>query len=123
MAEDKPKRKRRTKKQMVEATMDEIEADAKAYQEAHKTESTNTEFPEIVLPCRGYFKEYDQGMYVENLQIAMNRIMLSNIPVTGMYDAATMRAVESFEEKYGGYVNGKFAELELIAYNKLRGVK
>lgn len=111
---------RKTKKQKLEEEMNEIEQEAKEYE---KKQDENYEFPIIVLPCRGYFKELDQGMYVRNLQLAMNRIMLANIPVTGYYDADTMRAVEEFEKKYGGCVNGKFGETELIAYNKLRGVK
>lgn len=122
MAETKPKRKRKTKAEKLEEEMNQIEQEAKEYTEEHKPADT-LEFPPIVLPCRGYFKKFDHGMYVENLQYAMNRIIEANIPVTGEYDAETMRAVEKFEEKYGGCVNGKFGETELIAYNKLRGVK
>lgn len=118
----KTTRKRTTKKDKLEKAMDEVEKDAVEYQKA-ETADKNQEFPIIVLPCRGYFKKLDRGMYVENLQTAMNHLVEANIPVTGEYDDATMCAVEKFEEQYGGYVNGKFAEPELIAYNKLRGVK
>lgn len=122
MAETKPKRKRKTKAEKLEEEMNQIEQEAKEYAERHKPADT-LEFPPIVLPCRGYFKKFDHGMYVENLQLAMNRIVEANIPVTGEYDAETMEAVEKFEKEYGGCVNGKFGETELIAYNKLRGVK
>ena len=122
MAETKPKRKRKTKKEVLEEQMTEIEQEAKEYVEEHKPVDTD-EFPPIALPCRGYFTEFDHGKYVENLQLAMNRIVESNVPVTGEYDAATMKAVEKFEMKYGGCVNGKFGHTELKAYNKLRGVK
>lgn len=119
MAETKPKRKRRTKAQMLEEKLNEIEQEAKDYEKDYE----RTEFPPVVLPCRGYFKFLDSGMYVENLQYALNRIMGANVPTTGIYDEETMAAVEKFEEKYGGCVNGKFGETELIAYNKLRGVE
>ena len=129
MAEKETKKKTTRKKTIskkkqaeIEQAMDEIEQLAKEAV-VEKKEVENTEFPPIVLPCRGYFKELDQGLDVENLQRAMNRIVLTNIPITGIYDAETMSAVEKFEEQYGGCVNGKFGETELKAYNKLRGVK
>lgn len=128
MAETKTKKKttekKLTKKQVkkIKEAMDEIEQDAKEYI-AENTPDENTEFPPIVLPCRHYFKELDRGLNVENLQIAMNHIMESGLELTGIYDAPTMKAVEEFEKKYGGCVNGKFGETELKAYNKLRGVK
>lgn len=110
------------RKAKTEKIMNEVEQEAKAYEEQVETEK-NLEFPLIVLPCRGYFKKLDHGMYVENLQTAMNHIVMANIPVTGEYDDATMRAVEKFEEQYGGCINGKFGGTELKAYNKLRGVR
>lgn len=129
MAETKTKKKTTTKKKMtkkqvekIKAEMDEIEAEAKAFV-AENTPEYNTEFPPIVLPCRQYFKELDHGLNVENLQIAMNHIIEANIEVTGIYDKPTMDAVEEFERRYGGCVNGKFGETELKAYNKLRGAK
>lgn len=113
-------KKKMTKKQekKLEEDMAEVEQAAKEYEAKE-----NQEFPPIVLPCRGYFREWDFGQNVTNLQLAMNRIMLANIPVTGEYDKDTMAAVEEFEKKYGGCVNGRFGETELIAYNKLRGAK
>ena len=118
MATEKKKRTRKTKAEKLEEQMNEVEQAAKEY-----IAEDEQEFPPIILPCRGYFREWDSGQSVTNLQLAMNRIMLANIPVTGEYDKDTMAAVEQFEKKYGGCVNGKFGETELIAYNKLRGAK
>lgn len=116
--------KRMTKKQeeKMQKAMDEIEQDAIEYQ---KTESVdkNEEFPPVVLPCRGYFREMDRGIDVERLQVALNRVMEVGIEESGVYDDATMKAVELFEQKYGGCVNGRFGETELKAYNKLRGAE
>lgn len=116
------KRGRKTKEEKLNETLAEVDEAVAEYEAEHK-EPYNEEFPQIVLPCRKYFRENDEGSYVRNLQIAMNHIMCTNVPVTGMYDAETMKAVELFEEKYGGCVNGRFGETELIAYNKLRGAK
>ena len=119
--------KKKTKKQLAEeakteAMMDEVEKEAKELIKKDETDG-GLEFPPIILPPRGYFNEWDYGDSVRNLQLAMNRIMLANIPVTGEYDKETMAAVEEFEKKYGGCVNGKFGTTELIAYNKLRGAE
>ena len=122
MTEKKPKKRYKTKKEKLEEELNEVEQEAKEVAE-ELAASDNLEFPPIVLPCRGYFTFLDQGMYVRNLQLVMNRLMLANIPVTGVYDTDTMNAVEAFEKKYGGCVNGKFGHEELVAYNKLRGVK
>lgn len=112
---------KKTKAEKLEEQLNEVTEAAEEYERTQ--EPLNEEFPRIVLPCRKYFRENDEGSNVVNLQIAMNHLMCANIPVTGTYDAETMKAVELFEQKYGGCVNGKFGETELIAYNKLRGAK
>ena len=115
------KRGSKTKAEKTEKLAKEVTEEAEKYVEAQKQE--NQEFPVIVLPCRGYFRKWDFGDNVRNLQIAMNRLMLTGITENGEYDDDTMKAVEQFEKKYGGYINGKFGREELAAYNKLRGTK
>lgn len=116
------KRGTKTKAEKVEKLAKEVTEEAEKYVEAQEQDQ-NQEFPVIVLPCRGYFRKWDFGDNVKNLQIAMNRLMLTGITENGEYDDDTMKAVEQFEKKYGGYVNGKFGREELAAYNKLRGTK
>ena len=124
MAEKTTKKKRvpkKVKEAMVEAKMNEVEQAAKEYQEEHKPD-INEEFPPIALPCRGYFKELDHGLDVQNLQLMLNRVVLTNLEIDGEYGEKTMEAVKEFETKYGGVVNGKFGHEELVIYNKMRGI-
>ena len=118
------KRGRKTKKEELEKLQAEVDEAVAEYVEEHKEPvEENYEFPPITLPARGYFRQWDYGESVKNLQLAMNCILLANIPVTGEYDADTAKAVVHFENKYGGCPNGKFGKTELDAYNKLRGTK
>lgn len=116
------KRKRKTKKEKLEEEMNAIEQDAKAYEEKNKIDYDEG-LPAFALPPRGYFTRFDQGANVEKLQIMLNHLMKSNINVSGIYDDATIKAVKTFEEKYGGCQNGLYGREEQEAYIKLRGVK
>lgn len=102
---------------------DKLAAVDKAIEEYEAEQPENLEFPPITLPGRKYFKLFDEGDNVKNLQIAMNHLMCTNVPVTGIYDSETIDAVTQFEEKYGTDPNGRFGLSDLKKYNKLRGVK
>lgn len=114
--------KRKTKKEKLEEEMNEVEQEAKEFEESNKVDYDEN-LPAFALPPRGYFTRFDQGEGVEKLQIMLNHLMNSNINVSGLYDDDTMKAVRSFEEKYGGCQNGLFGREEQEAYIKLRGVK
>ena len=121
----KPRKKKTTKetkktakkKQVIETdTIAEIEKEAKEIVAKRKAE-----LPDITLPPRGYFAKGDRGTNVEMLQVALNNLLDSNIPVDGKLDALTISAVKEFENLYDGFPNGMFGVTELKAYNKLRG--
>ena len=111
---------RKTKAQKLEEKLDELD---KAIEEYETEQTENLEFPTIELPGRKYFRLFDEGDNVKNLQIAMNHLMCTNVPVTGIYDSETMDAVTLFEEKYGTDPNGRFGVSDLKKYNKQRGAK
>jgi peptidoglycan hydrolase-like protein with peptidoglycan-binding domain len=105
----------------LEEKLEEVNAVIEEYEKSQQGE--NLEFPLIDLPGRKYFKLFDEGENVKNLQTAMNRLMCTNVPVTGIYDSETIDAVTKFEEKYGTDPNGRFGLSDLRKYNKLRGAK
>lgn len=109
---------RKSKKAIEEELIAEVEKEIEKVKEKPTVIA-----PMVIIPPRGYFRKFDQSLWVENLQKGLNILMDANIPVTGEYDDDTMLAVTQFETKYGGCANGMFDGHDLESYNKLRGVE
>lgn len=63
-----------------------------------------------ILPSRGYFKKYDKGTQVKNLQKLLNWILNLKLVVDGIIGTKTLNAIEQFQKTYGLKVDKLFGK-------------
>lgn len=123
MTEKKTRKKRVTKKEQEEQLMKEVEQEAEKYVAEKKALKTD-EYPNVVLPIRGYYRRLDYDSGVEVLQTMLNHVLGANLVPDGFYGDKTVEAVKEFELKYCVWpVNGIYGSKDQKAYNVLRGAE